>query len=71
MYYAVDVPKSDVIRGWGGRALIFSYIHRLRSLFWVQNFEFQYFLMFSEKNEYFGGFEDFVDIFWDHHKIGH
>ena len=60
MYYAVDVPKSDVIRGGGvlgggGGALIFSYIHRLTSLFWVQKFEFQYLLRFSEKNEYFGG----------------
>ena len=22
------------------------------------------------KNEYFWGYEDFVDIFWGHHKIG-
>ena len=35
----------------------------------VQNFEFQYFLGFQE-NEYFWGYEDFVDIFWGHHKIG-
>ena len=38
--------------------------------FWrVQNFEFQYFWGFSE-NENFWGYEDFVDIFWDHHAIG-
>ena len=23
-----------------------------------------------QKNEYFFGYEDFVDIFWGHHKIG-
>ena len=41
--------------------LIFLYIHRLGSLFWVQNFEFQYFLGFSEKWIFFG-YEDFADI---------
>ena len=35
----------------------------------VQNFEFQYFLGFSD-SEYFLGYGDFVDIFWSHHKIG-
>ena len=36
--------------GWGGGGtLIFSYICRLGSFFLVQNFEFQYFLGFSEK----------------------
>ena len=34
--------------GGGGGTLIYSYIRRLRS-FWVQNFELQYFLGFSEK----------------------
>ena len=34
---------------WGGGTLIFSYIRRLGSFFGVQNFEFQYFLGFSEK----------------------
>ena len=29
--------------------LIFSYIRRLGPFFWVQNFEFRYFLGFSEK----------------------
>ena len=32
-----------------GSILIFSYLRRLGSFFWVQNFEFQYFLGFSEK----------------------
>ena len=31
--------------------------------FWVQNFEFQYFWGF-QKNEYFLGCVDLVDIFW-------
>ena len=57
--------------GGGGDTEIFSYfIHTsARVIFCVQNFEFQYFLGFSEK-EYFWGHEDFVDIFWGHHKIG-
>ena len=33
----------------GGGTLIFSYIRRLGSFFWVQNFEFQYFWGFSER----------------------
>ena len=45
-----------------GDTLIFSYIRRLKSFAWVQNFEFLYFLGF-QKNEYFFGYEDFVDIF--------
>ena len=54
---------------------MFSYIRRLGSFFFlgggggVQNFECQYFWGF-QKNEYFLGYEDFVDIFWGHHKIG-
>ena len=35
--------------GGGGGTLIFSYIRRLGPFFWVQNFEFRYFLGFSEK----------------------
>ena len=45
-----------------------SYIRRLGSFFGVQTFEFQYFCGF-QKNEYFLGYEDFVDIFLGHHKI--
>ena len=47
----------------GRGTLIFSYIHRLGSFFGVQNFEFQYLWGF-QKNEYFLGYEDFVDTFW-------
>ena len=46
-----------------GGTLIFSYIRRLGSFFGVQNFDFQYFLGFSEKEIFLGGYEDFVDIF--------
>ena len=46
----------------GKGTLILSYIHRLGLFFWVQNFEFQYFLGF-QKNDYCFGYEDFVDIF--------
>ena len=56
--------------GGGGGTLIFSHIRRLGLFFGVQNSEFQYFWGFSEKMNIFGGFEDFVDIFWGHHKIG-
>ena len=45
-----------------GGTLIFSYIRRLWSFFWVQNFEFQYFLCF-QKNKHLFGYEDFDDIF--------
>ena len=39
----------------GGGTLIFSYIRRLGSCIVVQNFEFQYFLGFSEKMNIFWG----------------
>ena len=52
-----------------GGTLIFSYIRRLGSFFGGQNFEFQYFLGFSEKLTFFG-YEHFVNIFWGHHKNG-
>ena len=44
-----------------GGTLIFSYIRRLGPFFWIQNVEFQYYGVFR-KNEYFFGYEDFVDI---------
>ena len=44
-------------------------MRRLGLLFCVQNFEFQYFLGFVKKR-YFLGYEDLVDIFGGHHKIG-
>ena len=47
-----------------GGTLIFSYIRRLGPFFWVQNFEFQYFLGVFKKINIFWGYEDFVDIFF-------
>ena len=41
-------------RGWGYSDYFF-YKRRLRLFFWVQNFEFQYFRVFFQKNEYFSG----------------
>ena len=53
------IPRGG---GGGGGTLIFLYIGRI-GLFWVvQNFEFQYFSGF-QKNEYFRGYGEFVDIF--------
>ena len=54
----------------GGGTLIFSYIRRLGSFFWVQIFVFQYFFRVFRKINIFGGYDDFVDIFGGHHKIG-
>ena len=48
-------------------------IRRLGSYFGVQNIEFPYFFWGGgfQKNVYFGGWVDFVDIFLGgHHKIG-
>ena len=62
----------NVVYSPGGDTLIFSYIRRLGSFFGVKNFEFHYFGGGGgvQKNEYFLGYEDFVDIFGGHHKIG-
>ena len=45
-HQSILVPSGG--GGGGGVTRIFSYIRRLGSFFWVQNFEFQYFLGFSE-----------------------
>ena len=60
----------------GGGTLIFSYIRRLGPFFGVQNFKFQYFLGFSEKNDilwgmkilwiFFGGLSQKWTIFRGH-----
>ena len=54
--------------GWWG-TLIFSYIRWPGLFVRIQNFEFQYFWGF-QKTEFLLGYEYFVDIIWDHHKIG-
>ena len=49
--------------GGGGGTLIFSYIRRLRSYFGFKISKFNIFWVF-QKNKYFLGYEDFVDIFF-------
>ena len=50
--------------------LIFSYMHRLVQFWNVQNFlNFNIFGGF-QKSEFFGGYKDFMNIFWGHHEIG-
>ena len=53
----LDHPEDD-------HALIFSYIYVSSSHFW--EFKILYINIFGgfQKNEYFLGYEDFVDIFW-------
>ena len=48
--------------GGGGGTLIFSHLRRLGPFFGVQILHFNIFWGF-QKNEYFLGYEDFVDIF--------
>ena len=54
------MPQECVCVG-GGGAEIFIYIRRLGPFLGVQNLEFQIFGGF-QKYQYFGGYEDFVDI---------
>ena len=61
-FYIYSYPRG------GGGTLIVSYIRRLGSFFWVQILNFNIFGGF-QKNKYFFGYEDFVDIFLGHHKI--
>ena len=56
--------------GGGGGTLILSYIRRLGSFFWVQFLNFNILGGF-QKNKYFFGYEDFVDIFWVITKLGY
>ena len=51
-----------------GGALQFLYIRRLGLFFRFKILNFSIFGGF-QKNEYFFGYEDFVEIFWGHHKI--
>ena len=53
----------------GGATLIFSYTRRLRPFLGVQKFNFSMFWVF-QRNEYFWGYEDFVDILGVYHIIG-
>ena len=49
--------------------LIFSYTRRLRPFLRVQKFNFSMFWGF-QRNEYFCGYEDFVDILGGYHIVG-
>ena len=51
-----------------GGSLIFSYIRRLGSFFGFKILNFNIFGGF-QKNKYFLGYEDFVDIFWGSSQI--
>ena len=55
--------------GGGGVTLIFSYTRRLRPFLGVQKFNFSMFWGF-QRNEYFLGYEDFVNILGVYHIIG-
>ena len=57
----VKVAQSP---GGAGGTLIFSLIRRLGLFFLVQSSEFQFFGRGLQRNEYFLGYEDFVDIFF-------
>ena len=51
--------------GGGGGTLIFSHIRRLGPFFFLfKILNFNNFLGFQRKSNIFGGYEDFVDIFW-------
>ena len=59
--------KTGVSPQGGTLSLIFSYVGSGHfSGFKILNFDI---LGDFQKNEYFGGYEDFVDIFWGHHKL--
>ena len=52
-----------------GGTLMFSYIRRLGPFFFGSNFLFSIFLWGFQKNEYFLGYEDFVDNFFGSSQI--
>ena len=67
----LGIKKSFITLGPGsqGGYSDMSYIRRLWTFFWFKILSFNIYLVF-QKNEYFLGYEDFVDSFWGHHKIG-
>ena len=64
-----NLCRMVVPQGGGGGTLIFSYIRRLRSFFGFKILNFNIFGVFR-KMIFFWGYNDLVDIFWGHHKIG-
>ena len=71
MLEAFKKQPSKPRGGGGGGTLIISHIRRfgLFFFFWFKILNFNIFWD-VQKNEYFWGYEDFVDIFGGHHKIG-
>ena len=79
MYEISDLRRREILllrsvcpfvpQGGGGCILIFSYIHRPMLFFGFKTLNFNNFGGF-QKTEYLWEYEDFVDIFWGHHKIG-
>ena len=61
--------SGNSARGGGGGTLIFSHIRRLGPFLGFKILNFNIFGVFRKIN-IFGGYEDFVDIFGGHHKIG-
>ena len=70
-YLSLDAPgPCFYLRGeggGGGGTIIFSFIRGLAPFWGSKILNFNTFEGF-QKNEYFLGYEDFVDIFWGHHK---
>ena len=66
-----EEQDTQLRRGGGGAGvtLIFSYTRRLRPFLGVQKFNFSMFWGF-QRNEYFLGYEDFVNILGVYHIIG-
>ena len=64
------VTAQTPVGGGGVGSLIFSYIRTLGSFFWVQNFEFQYFLGVFRKINIILGMKILWIFFGGHRKIG-
>ena len=73
--YGVKIGDFMLFAAWsnprGGGTLVFSCIRRLGSFFFCfKILNFNTFWVFQKNEYFFFGNEDFVDIFWGHHKIG-
>ena len=66
---SITYPEEQDTQLRRGITLIFSYTRRLRPFLGVQKFNFSMFWGF-QRNEYFLGYEDFVNILGVYHIIG-
>ena len=67
-WYAATPTFPSARRGWRGGGYYNIFIHTwARTILGLKILNFNTFEGF-QKNEYFLGYEDFVDIFWGHHK---